>query len=109
MSVTTLKLEGRVDTAEAARIETGFAAKAGALREQGDKAVLDLSELVYLSSMGIRLLVSTIKQFRQRGVAFATIRPREALAQGVLETANLTDHLNMVEDREAAHALVNHG
>ena len=42
-------------------------------------------------------------------VLFATIRPREALAQGVLETANLTDHLNLVEDREAAHALVNHG
>lgn len=109
MSITTLKLEGRVDTAAAAKIETGFAAEAGALKERGDKAVLDLSELVYLSSMGIRLLVSTIKQFQQRGVEFATIRPREALAQSVLDTANLTDHLNMVEDREAAHALVNHG
>jgi len=109
MDVTTLRLEGRVDTAEAARIEVGFAARAGTLKERGDKAVLDLSELVYLSSMGIRLLVSTVKQFRQRGVAFATIRPREALAQSVLDTANLTDHLNLVEDREAAHALVNQG
>lgn len=48
MDVTTLRLEGRVDTAEAARIEVGFAARAGTLKERGDKAVLDLSELVYL-------------------------------------------------------------
>jgi len=107
MSVTTLKLEGRIDTAQAGRIEAGFSAKAGSLISQGDKAIIDIQDVIYLSSMGIRLLVSTLKQFRQRGVAFVTVRPRERLVSEALEIVNLTDHLNMVEDREAAHAIVN--
>lgn len=107
MPVTTLELEGRVDTAAAAKLELGFSAKAEALTQKGDKAIIDLREVVYLSSMGIRLLVSTIKQFRQRGVEFATVRPRDTLANEILLVSSLTDHLNMVEDKEAAHALIN--
>ena len=107
MTVTTLKLEGRIDSAAAAKVETGFSASAGALTEKCDKAIIDLQEMIYLSSMGIRLLVSTIKQFRQRGVEFATVRPRDNSANEILLIANLTDHLNMVEDKEAAHALIN--
>ena len=107
MTVTTLELEGRVDTAAAAKVESGFSAKAGALTQKNDKAIIDLREVIYLSSMGIRLLVSTIKQFRQRGVEFVTVRPRDNLANEILVVANLTDHLNMVEDKEAAHALIN--
>jgi len=107
MPVTTLELEGRVDTAAAAKVELGFSAQAGALTQKGDKAIIDLREVVYLSSMGIRLLVSTIKQFRQRGVEFATVRPRNNLVNEILLVSSLTDHLNMVEDKEAAHALVN--
>jgi len=107
MAVTTLKLEGRVDTATAAKVEVGFSAKAGALIQKNDKAIIDLQEVIYLSSMGIRLLVSTIKQFRQRGVEFVTVRPRDSTASEILVVANLTDHLNLVEDKEAAHALIN--
>ncbi len=109
MTVTTLVLEGRLDTAEANKVEPGFSAKAGALTRSGDKAIIDLQDVIYLSSMGIRLLVATIKQFRKRGIEFVTVRPRESLANDVLATAALAEHLNMVEDREAAHALVNHG
>lgn len=107
MTVTTLKLEGRVDSAATAKVEIGFSASAGALTKKGDKAIIDLQEMIYLSSMGIRLLVSTIKRFRQRGVEFATVRPRDNSANEILLIANLTDHLNMVEDKEAAHALIN--
>lgn len=107
MTITTLKLEGRVDTAAAAKAELGFSARAGALTQKGDKAIIDLQDVIYLSSMGIRLLVSTIKQFRQRGVDFATVRPRDNLANEILIVASLTDHLNVVEDKEAAHALIN--
>lgn len=106
MPVTTLELEGRVDAAAAEKVELGFSAKAGALTQKGDKAIIDLREVVYLSSMGIRLLVSTIKQFRQRGVEFATVRPRDNLANEILLVSSLTDHLNMVEDKEAAHAFI---
>jgi anti-anti-sigma factor len=104
MAVTILKLEGRLDTAAVGRMEVGFAARAGALTRDGDKAIFDLSDLTFLSSMGIRLIVTTLKQFRQRGVAFATIAPREATVQEVLRVADLTGHLNLFETEEAARA-----
>jgi anti-anti-sigma factor len=104
MTVTSLKLEGRLDTAAVARMEAGFAARAGALNAQGSKAIIDLEGLTYLSSMGIRLLVSTLKQFKQRGVIFVTVAPREATVQELLKMANLNDHLNLVGSVAAADA-----
>lgn len=106
MTVTTLKLEGRLDTAAVAKMETGFAAKAGAVSAQGGKAILDLSDLSFLSSMGIRLVVTTLKQFKQRGVPFATVAPSSGLVADTLRTADLIDHLNVVESSEAAHAML---
>ena len=106
MKITTLKLEGRLDSATASKLEAGFAAKAGALTEKSDKAIIDLNELVYISSLGIRMLVSAIKQFKQRGIEFATVRPRDNSANELLITVDLASHLNMVEDAEAAHAQV---
>ncbi|MEY3082475.1 MAG: hypothetical protein RJA94_2460 [Pseudomonadota bacterium] len=104
MTVTSLKLEGRLDTAAVARMEAGFAARAGALNAQGSKAIIDLEGLTYLSSMGIRLLVSTLKQFKQRGVTFVTGAPREATVQELLKMADLNDHLNLVGSVAAADA-----
>lgn len=104
MSVTTLKLEGRLDTAAVAKIEVGFTAKAGALKDKGDKAIIDLRDLTYLSSMGIRLLVSTLKQFSQRGVTYATLAPSNVSVNELLAIANLTDHLNIAQSLSAAHA-----
>lgn len=109
MSVTTLKLEGRLDTAALARTEVPFAARAGALTKPGDKAILDLQDLAYISSLGIRLLVTTLKQFRQRGVAFVTIAPRDATARDILQVADLTAHLNMVDSVAAAQAALGVG
>lgn len=104
MTTATLKLEGRLDTAAVARMEVAFAARAGALNQAGAKAVIDLSDLTYISSMGIRLLVTTLKQFRQRGVTFVTIRPRDAGVVETLQIAALTEHLNLVDDAVAAEA-----
>ena len=103
MTIDTLRLEGRVDSAAAAKLEAGFAARAGALTEKSDKAIIDLQDIVYISSMGIRLLVSALKQFKRRGVRFVTIRPRDNTANELLITVDLAQHLNMVEDAEAAH------
>lgn len=104
MTIQTLKLEGRLDTAAVAKIETGFAAKAGAVSSQGDKVIIDLQDLTYLSSMGIRLLVSTLKQFKQRNITFVTIAPREGTVQELLQMASLVEHLNVVDGVAAASA-----
>ena len=104
MTITTLKLEGRIDSAAASKLEAGFAAKTGTVVEKSDKAIIDLNDLVYISSLGIRMLVSAIKQFKQRGVEFVTVRPRDNTASELLITVDLASHMNMVEDAEAAHA-----
>jgi anti-anti-sigma factor len=106
MTVTTLRLEGRLDTAAVARLETGFAAKAGALKDRGDKAIIDLRDLTYISSMGIRLLVATLKQFAQRGVNFVTLAPSNAAVIELLTISNLKDHLNIAQNLDAAHAVL---
>ncbi len=107
MTTTTLALEGRLDTPRVAQVEIAFAAKAGALIRNGDRAILDLSGVTFLSSLGIRLLVTTVKQFQSRGVRFATVRPREQLVIDTLAVANLDGLLNIAEDHAAAEAMVN--
>lgn len=107
MTIATLTLEGRLDTARVGQVETGFAARAGALSRNGDAAIIDLSGVTFLSSLGIRLLVTTLKQFQTRGVRFATVRPREKLVIDTLAVAGLDGLLNMVDDHAAADALLN--
>lgn len=109
MPITTLKLEGRLDTAQTAKIEMPFTVKAGALTGQDVAAVIDLSDVTYISSMGIRLLVTTLKLFRTRNIRFATVQPREALAWESLEIANLGPLLNLAASHEAACALLGQG
>ena len=104
MTVQILKLEGRLDTAAVAKIETGFAAKAGAVNAQDGKVTIDLQDLTYRSSMGIRLLVSTLKQFKQRGIAFVTFAPRNGTVREMLQMASLTEHLNIVDGAAATVA-----
>ena len=104
MTIHTLKLEGRLDTAAVAKMETAFAAKAGAVSTQGGKVIFDLQDLTFLSSMGIRLLVTTLKQFKQRGVTFVTLPPRDATIQQMLQMASLTEHLNIVDSAASAEA-----
>lgn len=102
MTITTLRLEGRLDTPAVARLELGFASRAGALTRQGEKAIIDLQDLTYVSSLGIRLLVTTLKQLRQRGIAYVTLRPMAPLVTETLATAGLTEMLNLVDGADAA-------
>ena len=104
MTITTLKLEGRLDTAAVGKVELGFTARAGALTGPGTKAIIDLQDLTYISSLGIRLLVTTLKQLRQRGIAYVTLRSGSPLVNETLETAGLTEMLNLVDGSDAARA-----
>lgn len=98
-----LKLKGRLDSAAAASLEAEFAAETAAVTGKTNKAIIDLQELVYISSRGIRILLTAIKQLHKNGVAFATVRPRDRTANELLLDVDLASYLNMVEDDEAAH------
>jgi anti-anti-sigma factor len=109
MTITILKLEGRLDTTQTAKIEMPFTVKAGSLIGPDALAVIDLSEVTYISSMGIRLLVTTLKQFRSRNIRFATVQPRDALARECLEIANLVPLLHLAESHDEACASLGQG
>lgn len=54
-------------------------------------AVCDLSEVTYIDSRGIRLLVQVARGVRERGGRFAVIAPKETVAGGVLRLTNVEE------------------
>lgn len=59
----TLKVQGRVDTITAPDLEKAIAS----IMEDADKIVLDLEKLEYVSSSGLRVLLSTHKMMMAKG------------------------------------------
>ena len=55
---------GRVDTLSSQAFEKGLA---GALAQQGKLLILDLSGLEYISSAGLRVILSTAKTMKGKG------------------------------------------
>ena len=84
--VLTVTLEGRLDKITSVTAEKMIAEE---MQEQSE-LVLDLVKLEYISSAGIRMLVSLHKQFRDRRMTIINVRPtiREILTLG-----NLTNYL----------------
>jgi len=98
--VSVIKVTGRVDSATAPDLEA-------ALKKQleGDKAhiVMDLSEVEYMSSAGLRAMVSTLKAARRVSgdVRIAAASPR---VEEVLHLAGLSSIFTMYGTREEAIA-----
>ena len=67
-----IKLNGRLDIVGTGEIETRFASYCG-----GEKArvVVDLSEVEFLASIGIRLLTLTAKSMASRGGRMVLLNP----------------------------------
>lgn len=84
--VLTVTLEGRLDKITTLTAEKMIAEE---MKEQSE-LVLDLVKLEYISSAGIRMLVSLHKQFSDRRMTIINVRPtiREILSLG-----NLTNYL----------------
>ncbi|MDY7042101.1 MAG: STAS domain-containing protein [Chloroflexota bacterium] len=96
-SVVTIK--GRVDSSNAPELESAFQT----LMDNGTfRLVADLSELEYISSAGLRLLVSTLKACRRynRGdLRLSNIPPRIA---EVLDLAGMTPLFTIFDDTVGA-------
>lgn len=59
----TIALEGRLDTATAPNLDAELAASLGSVKE----LVLDLKDLVYLSSAGLRSILTAQKKMNRQG------------------------------------------
>lgn len=75
MTITTLKLDGRLGSEAAAKLEAESTERAGARSQNADGDIINLQDLAYISSQDSRMLVLAMEQFRKRGAEFASVRP----------------------------------
>jgi anti-sigma B factor antagonist len=99
--VVRVTLVGRLDIQGAAKIDMGFSAVAGSNRG----IVVDMSEVTFLASIGIRTLVLGAKTMQRRGGTLVLLRP-VADVEKVLEMTGITDLLPILHDEAAAIAAV---
>ena len=64
---TPIKLTGRLDTTRVGEIETEFYANIGAVKE-GEAVLIDLRDVDFVSSLGIRMLITAGKLLLRRKV-----------------------------------------
>lgn len=85
----TISVTGRIDTVTAPTLEAGL--KFGDARE----VVLDLGGVPYMSSAGMRLLLSAHKTMHAKGGEFKIARVQEAVRE-VLDMTGFSGILNLV-------------
>jgi anti-anti-sigma factor len=95
-------LAGRLDTAGVDVVETRFGA---AIVPNGKNTIVDLSEVTFLASMGIRMLISTTRALSRKGgklVMYGAV----AGVKDVIETAALTEIIPLAGNERDALDLV---
>jgi anti-sigma B factor antagonist len=97
--VTCVRLSGRLDAPGADQIGVRFTATVVA---QGRNAVVDLSGVTFIASLGMRLLIASARGLATKGTTMVVFGAPE-LVQNALEQAAL-DQIIAIVDTEA-HAL----
>jgi len=100
--VVKVTLNGRLDTQGVDSIETGFVA---ALVPTAKHVVIDLSQVSFVASMGIRLLVSTAQKLKQEHAILA-IYGAPALVRQVFSAVSLHKILPICSTEAEAVAAV---
>ena len=97
-----VRLTGRLDTNGVDRIETRFIA---AMVPGGKHAVVDISEVEFLASLGIRMLVAAARGLKMRQAKLAVYGAGPAVSQ-VFEAAALGQVMAICSDEAEALAAV---
>ena len=93
-----LSVEGELDIATAPRM---IAAINEAMAEMAAPLVVDLSEVVFMDSTGLALLMNARRRVMRLGQGFAIVCPGGPIAR-VFEIADMVDSLRVCPDRESA-------
>ena len=83
-NVTCIRLTGRLDAPGADTIDTRFTAAAVT---QGRDAVIDLSGVTFVASMGIRLLIASARGLKQKGATLVLFGAQELVANALDQAA----------------------
>ena len=101
--VTCVRLDGRMDTLGVDQIELKFSASAVA---QGRNTIVDLSQVSFLTSMGIRLLIASARALQLKGKKFVLFGASE-LVLGILDTVALDQIVPIVATEQLAIQSIN--
>ena len=101
-SILKINLAGRLDLAGAKDIDQRFAKLTAAPR---NAVIVDLSKVVFLASIGIRLLLISAKELEERGGRMALLSPDATVAK-VLELSGLDMTIGVFRDLQAARDAV---
>jgi anti-sigma B factor antagonist len=99
--ITHVVLRGRLDTASVGGIEAQFKT----VVETKRAVVVDLSEMDYLSSLGVRLLLSGARAVHNKGGKLVLLSPKENV-RAVLGIVGIEKFIPVVFDRSAAAAAI---
>ena len=99
--VTNVTLKGRLDTLGAETVDLRLSVIAGAKRA----VVIDLSNVDFLASLGIRVLLTSAKSVQRKGGKLVIFVP-EGNVLAVLKTAGMETLIPLFQDRIAALAAV---
>ncbi|MGE3297238.1 MAG: STAS domain-containing protein [Porticoccaceae bacterium] len=98
-----IALRGRLDTAGVDRIETRFSAH---IVPGGHQAIVDLSGVSFIASMGLRMLITVARSASIKGGKLVLLSP-QAMVNEVFANAALADIIPIVFSAEEALGQLN--
>lgn len=98
-AVATVRLTGRLDIMGADVVATPLATLSGAK----NGLIIDLSQVSFLASIGIRQLVLSAKAVARRGGKLVLLNPNETVTE-VLETSGVSEMMPIMRDENEARA-----
>lgn len=101
--VTKAELAGRLDTANVNEIETSFMAN---VLPKAQHTVVDLTNVTFIASLGIRMLLSAARGLNRRGAKFVMFGAAPAVLE-IFETTALSEIIPLHATEDDALAAVN--
>lgn len=101
-NIVKVTLHGRLDTAGVDQIETRFAAT---LVPGAHNAIVDLSDVSFVASMGLRMFISVGRALSNKERTLVLLSPQDLVAE-VFKNAAITKIIPVVFDEQEAIALI---
>ena len=98
--ITNVLLSGRMDVQGALSVDKKFSA----IADEKKKVVIDLSEVTFLASLGIRTLIMSCKTLASKGGDMVLLNPQPNVEK-VLRTSGVDTVIQIVRDMNAATAI----
>lgn len=99
---TLVALSGRLDIDGVTSVEMSFAS---AVAGKGKSAIIDMTEVSFIASLGMRMLLSGAKALRSAGAKMVIYNP-QPVVQEALEMAGVNNLMPIENDLGKAQALI---